>query len=261
MSTSSAITLYGRPSPAYEAHVAEALAILRAAVAEFGASTIVQASSLGAEDVVLSHLVESNDLGIPLFVLDTGKLHPETLALLQATQQRRAESLTVYRPDPASVQAFVSAEGDEAMYRSIELRKRCCQIRKLEPLERALQGKSAWLTGLRREQSGARAAVPLRDDSEQAAGRPVKFNPLANWTWGDIWHYIATQQVPYNPLHDQFYPSIGCAPCTRAVTLGEDFRSGRWWWEQDQARECGLHVASATHPETSPASLLQEQKA
>lgn len=261
MNTSSAPSLHGRPSPAYDAHVAEAIATLRTAIAEFGSSTLVQASSLGAEDVVLSHLIESNGLGIPLFVLDTGKLHPETQALLQATQQRRPESVAIYRPNPASVQAFVAAEGEEAMYRSLALRKRCCHIRKLEPLERALQGKSAWLTGLRREQSGTRATVPLRDDSEQAAGRPTKFNPLANWTWGDVWHYIATHQVPYNPLHDQFYPSIGCAPCTRAVTLGEDLRSGRWWWEQDQARECGLHLTSATASETSPASVLQEQQA
>lgn len=260
MSQPSAITLYGRPSADYAAHLDEALATLRAAIAEFGTDTIVQASSLGAEDVVLSHLIEANELGIPLFVLDTGKLHPETLQLLQATQQRRPEAFTVYQPDPEAVQAFVAAEGEEPMYRSIALRKACCQIRKLEPLERALQGKSAWLTGLRREQSGARAEVALRDAGEQASGRPVKFNPLASWTWGDIWHYIATHQVPYNPLHDQFYPSIGCAPCTRAVTLGEDFRSGRWWWEQDNARECGLHVSAATS-EASPLSHLQEQPA
>ena len=251
MSQPSAITLYGRPSADYAAHLDEALATLRAAIAEFGTDTIVQASSLGAEDVVLSHLIEANELGIPLFVLDTGKLHPETLQLLQATQQRRPEAVTVYQPDPEAVQAFVAAEGEEPMYRSITLRKACCQIRKLEPLERALQGKSAWLTGLRREQSGARAEVALRDAGEQASGRPVKFNPLASWTWGDIWHY---------PLHDQFYPSIGCAPCTRAVTLGEDFRSGRWWWEQDNARECGLHVSAATS-EASPLSHLQEQPA
>jgi len=124
------------------------------------------------------------------------------------------------------------------MYKSLELRKACCGIRKMEPLARALDGHAAWITGLRREQSNARAEVPLQDTSEARA----KYNPLANWTWGDVWHYIATQAVDYNSLHDQFYPSIGCAPCTRAISLGEDFRAGRWWWEQESAKECGLHV-------------------
>ncbi len=139
------------------------------------------------------------------------------------------------------------------MYRSLDLRKACCHIRKMEPLERALTGKRAWITGLRREQSGARAEVEFIEHSPHTGKDGVestrtKVNPLARWTWGDVWHYIATYKVPYNPLHDQFYPSIGCAPCTRAVTLGEDFRSGRWWWEQESAKECGLHVAAdGTH--------------
>jgi phosphoadenosine phosphosulfate reductase len=124
------------------------------------------------------------------------------------------------------------------MYKSIELRKACCQVRKMEPLGRALEGKTAWITGLRREQSGARAEVPLVDTSEAR----VKFNPLADWTWGDVWHFIGTHQVAYNQLHDEFFPSIGCAPCTRAISLGEDFRAGRWWWENEAAKECGLHV-------------------
>jgi phosphoadenosine phosphosulfate reductase len=118
------------------------------------------------------------------------------------------------------------------------LRKACCHIRKVEPLERALAGQRAWITGLRREQSSARAEVALIDESEARA----KINPLANWTWGDVWHYIEQYAVDYNPLHDEFYPSIGCAPCTRAISLGEDFRAGRWWWEQESAKECGLHV-------------------
>jgi len=124
------------------------------------------------------------------------------------------------------------------MYKSVALRKACCGIRKMEPLERALKGKDAWITGLRREQSGARAEVPLVDLSELR----VKFNPLANWTWGDVWHTIQKNELDYNPLHDQFFPSIGCEPCTRATSLGEDFRSGRWWWEDEAAKECGLHV-------------------
>jgi phosphoadenosine phosphosulfate reductase len=133
---------------------------------------------------------------------------------------------------------FVKREGKDPMYRSIELRKACCHIRKVEPLERALAGQRAWITGLRREQSSTRANVPIIDETEARA----KINPLADWTWGDVWHYIKEHQVDYNPLHDEFYPSIGCAPCTRAISLGEDFRAGRWWWEQEDAKECGLHV-------------------
>ena len=127
---------------------------------------------------------------------------------------------------------------DHYMYRSIALRKECCAIRKLEPLARALEGQKAWITGLRREQSTARADVPQIDTSEAR----TKINPLADWTWGDVWHYIAINKVDYNPLHDQFFPSVGCAPCTRAISLGEDFRAGRWWWEDEAAKECGLHV-------------------
>jgi phosphoadenosine phosphosulfate reductase len=134
--------------------------------------------------------------------------------------------------------------GSGAQYRSIALRKDCCGIRKLEPLGRALAGQRAWITGLRREQSGARAEVPLVDTTEAVAGGRIKLNPLAEWSWGDVWHYIAEHGVDYNPLHDEFFPSIGCAPCTRAISLGEDFRAGRWWWEEEAAKECGLHVAA-----------------
>jgi phosphoadenosine phosphosulfate reductase len=137
---------------------------------------------------------------------------------------------------------FIRNEGQDAMYKSMQLRKACCGVRKMEPLGRALKGQKAWITGLRQEQSPARAEVPLLDDSEVASKSLYKFNPLAKWTWGDVWHYIADNQVDYNPLHDQFFPSIGCAPCTRAISLGEEFRAGRWWWEDEAAKECGLHV-------------------
>jgi phosphoadenosine phosphosulfate reductase len=146
---------------------------------------------------------------------------------------------------------FVQRHGDDAMYRSIELRKACCAMRKLEPLERLLAGRTAWVTGLRREQSGARAAVPVTETDEH--GR-AKLSPLADWSWNEVWHYIATRQVPYNPLHDEFMPSIGCEPCTRAIAVGEDFRSGRWWWESESAKECGLHVKP--HSADAPASAL-----
>ena len=237
-----ASTLHNQPSPDYALHLQQARDTLRAAVAEFGSAQITQANSLGAEDVVLHHLIEQDELGIASFVLQTGQLHPETLELLEHVVQTSRVPVNVLEPVQEQAVAFVQREGANAMYQSIAQRKACCQIRKMEPLARALQGKSAWITGLRREQSGARAEVPLRDASD--TGKPVKFNPLANWTWGDIWHYIASHGVRYNPLHDRFYPSIGCAPCTRAISLGEDFRAGRWWWEDESAKECGLHVKS-----------------
>ncbi|HSV51590.1 MAG TPA: phosphoadenylyl-sulfate reductase [Burkholderiaceae bacterium] len=235
-----AIDLHARASADFEAKLAETIALLRRAATEF--SPVTQASSLGAEDVVITHLLNTLDLDIPVFVLETGMLHPETLALLETIQASSKVPVTVYRPKNEAVIQFVSREGKDAMYKSIDLRKACCGIRKMEPLERALTGKRAWVTGLRREQSNARAEVPLIDTGDEAATKRVKFNPLANWTWGDVWHYIKLHNVDYNPLHDQFYPSIGCAPCTRAISLGEDFRSGRWWWEDEAAKECGLHV-------------------
>jgi len=187
---------------------------------------------------VISHLINTLQLDIPIFVLETGRLHPETLELLGRFQPGSRAAVSVYRPLTESVVQFVSREGLDAMYRSVELRKACCAIRKLEPLERALAGKDAWVTGLRREQSGSRAEVQLVDTSEVR----TKINPLANWSWGDVWHTIRENSLDYNPLHDAFFPSIGCAPCTRAIALGEDFRSGRWWWEDEAAKECGLHV-------------------
>ncbi len=185
-----------------------------------------------------------------MFVLETGALHAETLALLERTQATSRAPIKVYQPAPESVVQFVGREGKDAMYRSIELRKACCHIRKMEPLGRALEGQRAWITGLRKEQSAARADVPLVDDSAER----IKLNPLSRWTWGDVWHYIDTHGVDYNALHDQFYPSIGCAPCTRAISLGEDFRAGRWWWEDEAAKECGLHVKD---PSTVRAELVE----
>jgi phosphoadenosine phosphosulfate reductase len=233
----SAIRDHARPSAAYAAKVDSARALLRLAAAEH-AGRVAQASSLGAEDVVITHLVNALELDIPAFVLDTGVLHAETLALLERTRASSRAPVEVWRPVDEAVVRFVKREGTDAMYRSPELRKACCQVRKMEPLARALAGRSAWITGLRREQSSARAEVPAVDTREVR----VKFNPLSDWTWGDVWHYIASQGVDYNALHDRFFPSIGCEPCTRAISLGEDFRAGRWWWEQASAKECGLHV-------------------
>lgn len=234
-----AIELHARASADYDRKLAETQQLLIRAAAEF--PPLAQANSLGAEDMVITHLVNTLELDIPVFVLETGMLHTQTLQLLERLKATSRAPVEVYRPDHEAVVQFVKREGAEPMYRSIALRKACCHIRKVEPLQRALKDRRAWITGLRREQSAARADVPLVDTSEER----VKFNPLAEWTWGDVWHYIATNAVDYHPLHDQFYPSIGCAPCTRAISLGEDFRAGRWWWEDEAAKECGLHVKEA----------------
>ena len=235
-----ALARYAQPSAVFAEVLAATEQTLRDAAARY--QPLIQASSLGAEDVVISHLIQSLDLDIPAFVLETGALHQETLQLLLRLQARAVVPIAVIRPDPDAVLGFVRANGEDAMYRSLSLRKTCCRIRKMEPLRKVLQGHKAWVTGLRQEQSEARAQVLLLDTSEEAQGGLVKCNPLADWTWGDVWHYIQLHGLDYNPLHDDFMPSIGCAPCTRAISDGEDFRAGRWWWESENAKECGLHV-------------------
>jgi len=234
----SAIDLYNRATPGFDGRVAHALAVLQSAAVDH-AGRIVQATSLGAEDMVITDLIARNGLAIDIATLETGTLHAETVALIGRMEEHYDLRVEVYRPRQDEVITFVRANGEEAMYRSLELRKACCGIRKLEPLSRMLNARSAWITGLRREQSNHRGVVPFNDRDD--AGR-AKFNPLADWSWNDVWHYIATNGVLYNPLHDQFMPSIGCAPCTRAIAVGEDFRAGRWWWEDEAAKECGLHV-------------------
>ena len=236
-----AVELHARPSAGYEGKLAHALAVLTSAASDH-AGRIVQATSLGAEDMVLTHLIASRQLPIVVATLDTGMLHRETLSLIGRTEEAYGLRIDVFSPQQDQAVQFVGRHGERAMYRSIELRKACCALRKLEPLARLLDGRSAWVTGLRREQSGHRSDVPF---SEVEANGRIKLNPLADWTWGDVWHHLATHDVPYNPLHDRFFPSIGCEPCTRAVALGEDFRAGRWWWESESAKECGLHVRTA----------------
>ena len=262
----SAITLHARASGDFEAKLDATRALLQQAALDYAPNTtasnstdstaaaalITQASSLGAEDMVVSHLINSMALDIPIFVLETGMLHDETLQVLAQLKATSRAPVQVYTPSHETVVRFFKREGKDPMYRSIKLRKDCCNIRKMEPLARALAGKRAWITGLRREQSGARADVPLIDTSDATR---VKFNPLADWTWGDVWHYISLNNVAYNPLHDQFFPSIGCAPCTRAISLGEDFRSGRWWWEDETAKECGLHAKD------TPSQKISNEKA
>lgn len=247
MAPGRATDLNARRLPGFDERVASALAVLRRAATQH-AGTVVQASSLGAEDMVVTDLIARHGLAIPVATLDTGMLHAETLALLPRITQRYGLQVEAFSPPAQQVLQFVARHGDRVMFDSIEGRKACCGLRKLEPLSRLLAGRTAWVTGLRREQSGDRAQVDF--DEADGPGRR-KINPLADWAWGDVWHYIRAHDVPYNPLHDAFYPSIGCAPCTRSVALGEDFRAGRWWWEQEGAKECGLHVHAAVHAATS----------
>jgi len=247
MDTAKATALYARASAGFDARVENARRLL-ARAADAHPNGVVQASSLGAEDLVLTDLIARDRLPIAIATLDTGMLHGETLALVESIRERYGLFVERYRPVHEAVVAFVGRNGDAAMKKSVELRRACCALRKVEPLGRMLAGRSAWITGLRREQSNDRADVAFESVDEHAR---AKLSPLADWSWSDVWYYLLVNDVPYNALHDRFYPSIGCAPCTRAIALGEDFRAGRWWWEQDGAKECGLHVAAA------PASSLR----
>jgi phosphoadenosine phosphosulfate reductase len=199
------------------------------------------ANSFGLEDVVLQHLLLARGEQPFTFVLDTGRLPNETYDLIERWRVRHDLTFHLLSPDAGELEAFVRANGPNAFYQSPDLRKRCCHIRKVEPLERALHGRPAWITGLRREQSQVRAQVEVF--ALDAQGR-LKVSPLTHWTLAQVWDYIRTYKVPYNVLHDRGYPSLGCAPCTRAVAPDEDPRAGRWWWELDAARECGLHIKS-----------------
>ncbi|MCK2126640.1 phosphoadenylyl-sulfate reductase [Thauera aromatica] len=226
---------------AVDAKAAAALALLRAAVAEFGADgELAFANSFGAEDMVLTDLILANALPIEIFSLDTGRLPAETYTLIGDVERRYGTKLKIYFPDAGAVEHYVRSHGINAFYDSVELRKACCGVRKMEPLRRALAGKKAWITGLRAAQSVTRSGLPVREFD--AANGLEKLNPLSDWSETEVWAYIRIHDLPYNALHDQFYPSIGCAPCTRAIALGEDVRAGRWWWEDPASKECGLHV-------------------
>jgi phosphoadenosine phosphosulfate reductase len=198
------------------------------------------ASSLSAEDMVITDAILRHKLGIEIFTLDTERLHADTLNVVAAIRERYGFEVRVFHPDPAPVAEYVAKFGRDAFYQSVDLRKRCCHIRKVEPLNRALEGKEAWITGQRREQAATRSDLKVQE--YDGARGMVKFNPLADWSEEEVWAYIRAYDVPYNALHDQGYRSIGCAPCTRPTVAGEDVRAGRWWWELHEARECGLHV-------------------
>lgn len=213
--------------------------ILAWALGEFQ-PRIALAASFGAEDVVVLDMLTKLNPEARVFTLDTGRLPAETYALMDAIRERYGLSIEVYVPQAEAVEAMVRERGVNLFYRSIEDRKLCCGVRKVEPLGRALQGLDAWITGLRREQAVTRTQV-RKVEVDPDRGGMVKVNPLADWTWDQAWAYIRTHNVPYNALHDRGYPSIGCAPCTRAVKPGEDERAGRWWWENPETKECGLH--------------------
>ena len=214
------------------------VALLTDTVRDF--SPVAFANSLGAEDMVLTDIVDRNRIAVEMFSLDTGSLPQETYDLMQTVRERYKTPLHVYFPDAKRIEAYVAEHGVNGFYQSIELRKACCHIRKVEPLQRALQGKRAWITGIRREQAATRANLEI--SAFDADHNMQKINPLLEWSNAEVWEYLKQNNVPYNKLHDKFYPSIGCAPCTRAVTPGEDLRSGRWWWENPETKECGLHV-------------------
>ncbi|WP_081954995.1 phosphoadenylyl-sulfate reductase [Achromobacter sp. RTa] len=204
------------------------------------------ASSLAAEDMVLTHALYTAGSGLEVFTLDTGRLHAETLGVLDAVRERYGREVTVCRPDAQAVERHVAEHGAYAFYESVDLRRACCQIRKVEPLKRALAGRGAWITGQRRAQSTTRGELPLEEND--AVFGLHKFNPLAEWSEEEVWSVIRALGIPYNPLHDQGYPSIGCEPCTRAIRPGEDLRAGRWWWESSDSKECGLHAGNRIIP-------------
>ncbi|MFZ3018743.1 MAG: phosphoadenylyl-sulfate reductase [Gallionella sp.] len=218
--------------------IEQTLTVLQQAAREF--KKVVFANSLGAEDMVLTDLISKHQPDIQMFSLDTGRLPAETYDLIQEVGQRYAIPLQVYFPNNALVEEYVAQHGINGFYDSVENRKGCCYVRKVEPLRRALKGKDAWITGMRRDQAVTRGTLEV--SSFDADNGLQKFNPLLEWSHNDVWAYIRQYDVPYNKLHDQFYPSLGCAPCTRAVTPGEDIRAGRWWWEDPANKECGLHV-------------------
>src|SRR2546423_1297169 len=224
-------------SSALKARVRELTALLQRIVAQYRAPAL--ASAFGAESMVLIDLIARHGFPVPVFTLDTGRLPQETYGLMDRVRERYGLTIETYSPDANAVEAFVRMNGVNAFYRSVELRERCCAIRKTAPLARALAGRDAWITGLRRAQSVTRSDLSVEAfDAEHGL---TKFNPMVDWSEAEVWSYIRHHDVPTNPLHALGYPSIGCAPCTRAIEPGEDIRAGRWWWEQPEHRECGLH--------------------
>jgi phosphoadenosine phosphosulfate reductase len=212
----------------------------RLADAANGHAPAAFASSFGLEDMVIFDVIAKLDLPVEIFTLDTGRLHDETYAFIETVRQHYGRPILLYAPSAADIEPYTTAHGPNPFYRSLELRKQCCELRKVRPLARALAGKNIWITGLRRGQSVTRTDTPIL--AHDAAHGILKLAPLADWEEADVDAYLRANEVPTHPLHARGFPSIGCAPCTRAVRPGDDARSGRWWWEAPAARECGIHI-------------------
>ncbi|SEL15306.1 phosphoadenylyl-sulfate reductase [Parapedobacter koreensis] len=216
--------------------VVEALASL----AERFPGKAVFSTSFGIEDQVITHFIFSNNLPIRVFTLETGRLFPETYYVWNRTLEIYKGDIEAYFPDTHAVQQLISQKGPSSFYESVENRKECCRIRKIEPLQRALEGASCWITGIRSEQSDNRQGMSQVE--WDTTNQLIKVHPIYNWSLDEVWKFAKEHHIPYNPLHDKGFPSIGCAPCTRSVREGEDFRAGRWWWEDKSKKECGLHA-------------------
>ncbi len=218
--------------------VAELSALLNRIEVQFAPALLM--TSFGAEDMVLIDAIARGRLGIDIATLDTGRLPEQTHDLWRTVESTYARKVLSFHPQAEALGQYIRTNGANAFYDSVAQRMQCCGIRKVEPLGRALKGRAAWITGMRREQAASRAYI-LLEESDAEHGL-VKFNPLADWSTDEVWQYLNQYEVPHNRLHDLGYPSIGCAPCTRAIQAGEDPRAGRWWWEQAGAKECGLHI-------------------
>lgn len=217
---------------------ADAQTIIKKSIALFG-NKISFASSMGLEDQAITHIISKEEKKCEIFTLDTGRMFYETYDLIERTQNQLKVKINIFFPKAEAIENLVNSKGINLFFYDVNQRKECCQIRKIEPLSRALNGMEAWICGLRRDQSITRKDINFAEwDSNNNL---IKINPLLNWTESDLNRYIKTNKIPYNMLHDKGFPSIGCAPCTRAITEGEDVRAGRWWWENPETKECGLH--------------------
>ena len=217
-------------------NIVESIANIAAAYA----GKVVLSTSFSWEDQAISHIIFNNRLPVDVFTLDTGRMFAETYTTWSRTVDIYQQKITAYYPNASSLQAFIAEKGPNSFYESVDNRKQCCYLRKVEPLQRALQGKEIWITGIRAEHSNGRHDMPQVE--YDAVNNIVKYHPLLHWTTKQVTDFIAVNNVPYNPLHDKGFVSIGCQPCTRAAKPGEDFRAGRWWWEDADKKECGLHV-------------------
>jgi phosphoadenosine phosphosulfate reductase len=200
---------------------------------------VVFSTSFGLEDQTITFFIANGNIPVKVFTLDTGRIFPETYSTWSRTIEKYNLAISAFYPDAVALQQFVSVKGPNSFYESVDNRRQCCNLRKVEPLQRALKGNKIWITGIRAEQSSNRQDMPAVEWDE--ANQVIKFHPLLNWTWGQLKQFVSKNDIPYNSLHDKGFVSIGCAPCTRAIKPGEDFRAGRWWWEDNNKKECGLH--------------------